>query len=65
MTLHQILVHVIAETHRHAGHADIVRELIDGGVGRQRENDNMAPGDQSWWEGYRSRLEQVARGAER
>ena len=30
VTLHRILVHVIAETHRHAGHADIVRESIDG-----------------------------------
>ena len=29
-TLHRLLVHVIAETNRHAGHADILRELIDG-----------------------------------
>jgi len=34
VTLHQILVHLIAETHRHAGHADILRELIDGATGR-------------------------------
>jgi uncharacterized damage-inducible protein DinB len=33
VTLHRILVHMIAETQRHAGHADIVRELIDGAVG--------------------------------
>ncbi|MCX6467142.1 MAG: DinB family protein, partial [Pseudonocardiales bacterium] len=26
LTLHRALVHLIAETHRHAGHADIVRE---------------------------------------
>ena len=41
VTLHQILVHMIAETNRHAGHADIVRELIDGAVGsasRQRQH---------------------------
>jgi hypothetical protein len=25
VTLHRILVHMIAETHRHAGHADLVR----------------------------------------
>ena len=30
VTLHRLLVHVTAETHRHAGHADLVRELIDG-----------------------------------
>ena len=30
VTLHLILVHVTAETHRHAGHADIIRESLDG-----------------------------------
>ncbi|GII55398.1 hypothetical protein Pth03_37870 [Planotetraspora thailandica] len=64
VTLHQILVHVIAETHRHAGHADIVRELIDGTAGMQDGNDNMAPGDQSWWENYRHQLERVAQEAD-
>jgi hypothetical protein len=63
VTLHQILVHVIAETHRHAGHADVVRELIDGAVGLREGNDNMAPGDREWWEAYRSRLERVAQQA--
>ena len=29
-----ILVHMIEETGRHAGHADILREQIDGSVGR-------------------------------
>jgi hypothetical protein len=29
-----ILVHMIEETARHAGHADILREQIDGTVGR-------------------------------
>jgi hypothetical protein len=62
-TLHWILVHVIAETDRHAGHADIVRELIDGSVGRQPGTDNMAPGDPEWWEAYRGRLDRIAREA--
>ena len=56
-------MHVIAETDRHAGHADIVRELIDGTVGLRRDNDNMAPGDVAWWEDYRERLERIAREA--
>ena len=30
VTLHHILVRVATETSRHAGHADIIRELIDG-----------------------------------
>jgi hypothetical protein len=63
VTLHQVLVHVIAETHRHAGHADIVRELIDGTAGLRPGNDNLAPGDEAWWAGYRERLERVAREA--
>ena len=65
VTLHQILVHMIAETHRHAGHADIVRELIDGAAGLRDSNDNMAPGDQEWWRSYRSRLEHAAQEASR
>lgn len=60
VTLHQILVHMIAETHRHAGHADIVRELIDGVTGLRKDNDNMAEGDQAWWETYRDQLENTA-----
>lgn len=63
-SLHRILVHVIAETHRHAGHADIVRELIDGVVGLRTRDDNMADGDSEWWERYRGRLERVARDAD-
>ena len=63
VTLHRILVHMIAETDRHAGHADIVRELIDGTVGLRPDNDNLPPADQAWWQSYRSRLEEVAQQA--
>jgi len=63
VTVHRVLVHMIAETHRHAGHADVVRELIDGAVGLRPDNDNMAPGDAAWWEEYRQRVERAARDA--
>jgi uncharacterized damage-inducible protein DinB len=63
VTLHRILVHMIAETNRHAGHADLARELIDGAVGMRKDVDNMAPGSTAWWADYRDRLEQVARQA--
>ncbi len=33
-TMRWVLVHMIEETGRHAGHADILRERIDGAVGR-------------------------------
>jgi len=64
VTLHRILVHMIAETHRHAGHADIIRELIDGAAGLREDNDNMPPGvDQAWWKAHRDKLEQAAKQA--
>ncbi|GAA2734474.1 hypothetical protein GCM10009867_14680 [Pedococcus aerophilus] len=33
VSLRWVLVHMIEDTVRHAGHADILRELIDGGAG--------------------------------
>jgi uncharacterized damage-inducible protein DinB len=60
VTLHQILIHMIAETHRHAGHIDLVRELIDGTIGYRKGNDNLPPVDQAWWQSYRDRLQQIA-----
>lgn len=60
VTLHHVVVRVIADTHRHAGHADILRELIDGAVGWLKGKENVPPGDQAWWEHYRRRLERVA-----
>jgi uncharacterized damage-inducible protein DinB len=63
VTLHRILVHVATETHRHAGHADIVRELIDGAAGLRAGNDNLPAQDEAWWSGYRRRLERVAQEA--
>jgi len=36
VTLRWVLIHMVEETARHAGHADIVRELIDGMAGDHR-----------------------------
>ena len=41
VTLHRVLVHVTAETQRHAGHADIIRELLDGTAGLLDGFDNL------------------------
>jgi uncharacterized damage-inducible protein DinB len=60
VTLHKILVHVIAETDRHTGHADIIRELIDGSVGAAPHDDNMTPGDDESWRRYHDELEALA-----
>ena len=63
VTLHQILVHVVTEVHRHAGHADIVREQIDSAVGRRAGGLNLPDRDAAWWAAYRARVEQAARAA--
>ncbi|SCL44292.1 Protein of unknown function [Micromonospora citrea] len=60
VTLHRVMIHVIAETQRHAGHADIVRELVDGAAGLLPGNDNLPAGDESWWLDHRRRVEQAA-----
>jgi uncharacterized damage-inducible protein DinB len=63
VTLRLVMVHMIAEAHRHAGQADIVRELVDGAAGMQPTNANMPDFDASWWADYRDRLERTAREA--
>lgn len=63
VTLHRIMVHVIADSQRHAGHADLVRELIDGAVGLQENNDNLPPGGQTSWQDHWNRVERAARQA--
>ena len=63
VTLHRILVHVIAETCQHAGHADIIRELVDGAVGLAAERPNLPSGEKAWWTAYRERVERAAQEA--
>ena len=65
VTLHHILVRVATETSRHAGHADIVRELIDGAAGLAADRSNLPPGDQASWQAYRDRVERAAQEAAR
>jgi uncharacterized damage-inducible protein DinB len=64
VTLHQVLVHLVAETHRHAGHADLVRELLDGSAGVRPGGSNLPEEDEAWWRGYRARLQAAAEAAE-
>lgn len=64
VTLLQIMTHMIAETARHAGHADIVRELIDGQAGEGPADLNLTARSPEGWAAYRAQLEGVARTAQ-
>jgi uncharacterized damage-inducible protein DinB len=61
VTLQLVMLHVATETHRHAGHADILRELLDGTVGLRAEADNLTRDSDAAWAAHRERLEAVAR----
>ncbi|HXZ65298.1 MAG TPA: DinB family protein [Streptosporangiaceae bacterium] len=65
-TLHTLLVHTIQETARHAGHADIIRESIDGAVGLRQGVSNLpADADAVAWKRHHDKLESIARSAQR
>ncbi len=59
VTLHAILVRLVAETNRHAGHADIVRETIDQQIGYQPATSNL-PDDGYDWVAHHDRVERAA-----
>jgi hypothetical protein len=56
-----VLVHKIVDLQRHAGHADIIREQIDGATGLLPQASNL-PLDTDW-PAYVARLEALADGA--
>lgn len=62
-TLHAMLVHVLAEASRHAGHADIVRETLDGAAGLRADVTNLPDRDGDSWAAHHDRLEAAARAA--
>ncbi|MEJ7775651.1 MAG: DinB family protein [Nocardioidaceae bacterium] len=55
-TFGHLLVRVVAETAQHAGHADILRELLDGRGGP----DSGELGDRTWWESYVAQVQAAA-----
>lgn len=63
VTLHRVLAHMVDETARHAGQADIIRELIDGSVGLTKDRPNVAADDAEQRDAYLARLEAAARAA--
>lgn len=63
VTLHQMLVHMCVETAQHLGHADILRELLDGVTGRGPDDPNMSQRSPEEWAEHWERIETAARRA--
>ena len=59
-TLGRLLVHMTAETARHAGHLDILRETVDGQRGLRATASNLPDLDDAWWAAYVARLRAIA-----
>ena len=55
-TLGTLLTRVMTETAQHAGHADILRELIDGRAGKDYDD----IGDAAWWKNYLGSIREAA-----
>ncbi|APH02626.1 hypothetical protein ASJ30_14660 [Janibacter indicus] len=60
VTLGQIIVHMALDEARHAGHADILREQLDGAVGLRSEGNNLPEWDEQRWADYVARLTLIA-----
>lgn len=63
VTLFRIIVHVTDETARHAGHADILRELTDSSVGLHADNTNIPDWQGDQMTAYVDKLKSLAEGA--
>ncbi|GAB2676945.1 DinB family protein [Thalassiella azotivora] len=61
VTLHLVLVHLCVEVARHAGHADVLRESLDGRAGMRPGDPNVTDRTQAQWAEHRDRVEQAAR----
>jgi Protein of unknown function (DUF664) len=59
--LFNVMVHVLTETNRHLGHADILREELDGALGSPL-SPSMDPDDADW-KAHRAKIEQAATAA--
>jgi hypothetical protein len=58
--LFNVIVHVLTETNRHAGHADIIREQIDGAVGSNPDVATLFDQGTAFWPDHRAKIEDAA-----
>ena len=60
VTLGVMLVHVLAEVSRHAGHADILREQVDGALGQRPDDPNLPGYDATGWSVFTATIQEAA-----
>ncbi|MGN9810438.1 DinB family protein [Micromonospora sp. BQ11] len=60
VTLFAVLVHILNDSSRHAGHADILREQLDGSTGTAAGYADQQR-DAAFWEARRTEIERAAR----
>ncbi|HET6294707.1 MAG TPA: DUF664 domain-containing protein [Kribbella sp.] len=56
--LFNVMVHVLTETNRHLGHADILREQLDGALGS--DSTPSSEHDDADWATHRAKIEKAA-----
>lgn len=61
--LFNVMLHCLSDTTRHAGHADILREGLDGAVGMEAGVRARHGRDEPFWTERRQMIEQAARAA--
>lgn len=59
-TLGTLLAHMSIETARHAGHLDILRELLDESAGRYAGDPSMPTPEEIDWVAYRAKVQAAA-----
>jgi hypothetical protein len=61
--LFNVMVHRLSDSTRHAGHADILREGLDGAVGVDADSAPLHGRDAAFWEARRALIERSAQAA--
>ncbi len=61
--LFNVMLHCLSDTTRHAGHADVLREGLDGAVGVDRDRAPRSGADRAEWAARWETIERAARAA--
>lgn len=64
VSLFNVMLHCLSDTTRHAGHADILREGLDGALGVDAASRPERGPDPDFWAARRATIERIARAAD-